>query len=262
MQIRTPLLLLVIATTPAAAQSGNTTDTAFFRIVGESVQVARLPISYTVRPLEGHRWGAKLRFPVTIGFHEFTASDVFGGELQQNLATISGLAGVEFQIPTGPRWMLLPYAEFGAGTDLDGGDVALLYGAGLNFVRESKQIKPLYRLGLGLNYEGATLTNGGPSNGFTTGEVGLDVRFPTSRTLGKRQLDWSVYGIRRRFLSELSFDQLGGDPITLRDQNEVGFTLGLDRPWSLWLLHIDRIGLGFRFGDRLNSVRILFGVPF
>ena len=100
------------------------------------------------------------------------------------------------------------------------------------------------------------------ANARVKAEVGLDVRFPTRRTLGGRRLDWSVYGIRRRFLNKLSFDQLDGTEITLSDQNELGFTLGLDRPWSLWLLHIDRIGLGFRFGDRLNSVRILFGVPF
>jgi len=265
-----------MVSTPAAAQAGTpptdvedfvnyayaSGDTAFFNVAGQSVQAVRLPISYTLRSLDDYPWGVKLRFPVSIGVHEFSADDPLGGVRRENLATISGLAGVEFQVPIGVRWTLKPFAEFGAGKDLDGGAVAWIYSGGLNALLELNRGSTLFRLGAGAEYDGATLSGGGPSNGYTAIEAGLDVRFPIERAAGKRQADWSVYGIRRHFPSALTFDQLNGERIELNNQNELGFTLGFKQPFGFWLLKIHRVGLGYRFGERLSSVRILFGVPF
>ncbi len=269
-------LIPIIFSAPAEAQAGTpstdaedfvnyaytTGDTAFFNVVGQSVQAVRLPISYTLRSPEEHPWGAKLRFPVSIGLHEFSATDPLGGELRENVATVSGLAGVEFQLPVGARWTFKPFAEFGAGKDLDGGATAWIYSGGLNVLLELNHGTTLFRLGAGAEYDGATLTGDGPSNGYTTIETGLDVRFPVRRAAGKRQLDWSVYAMRRHFPSALTFDQLNGERIELDHQNELGLTMGLQQPLGVWLLKIRRIGLGYRFGDRLSSVRILFSVPF
>ena len=268
--------MFAVVSTPAVGQAGSTpvdpetlvnysyasSGTAFFNVVGQSVQVVRLPISYTLRPLDEHPWGLKLRFPVSFGVHEISAMAPSGGQLQENLATVSALAGVEFQFPVGARWTLKPFAELGAGKDLDGGKVAVIYSTGLDALLQVKRKKTLFRVGAGLDYDGATLTGGGPSSGYTTLETGLDVRFPVKRPLGKHQVDWSVYAIRRRFVKALTFSQLDGPPVELRNQNEVGVTLGIDRPWKLWLLRVDRVGLGYLFGDKLTSLRILFGVPF
>ncbi len=238
-------------------------DTAFFNVVGQSVQAVRLPISYTLRSTAEHPWGVKLRFPVSIGFHDLSAIDPGGGELRENLATVSGLAGVEFQLPVGARWTLKPFAELGAGKDLDGGAAAWIYSGGLNTLLELGPKDTQYRVGLGAEFDGATLTGvNGPSNGYTTLEAGLDVRFPVRRAAGKRQIDWSVYGLRRHFPSALTFDQLNGERIELDHQNEIGFTVGFDRPFGFWLLKIRRVGIGYRFGERLSSVRILFSAPF
>ncbi len=270
------VLIPIVVSTPAEAQAGTpptdaedfvnyaytTGDTAFFNVVGQSVQAVRLPISYTLRSLDEHPWGAKLRFPISIGFHQLSASDPLGGELRENLATISALAGVEFQFPVGARWTLKPFVEFGAGKDLDGGATALIYSGGLNVLLELNKGSTLFRLGAGAEYDGATVTSGGPSNGFTTIETGLDVRFPIGRAAGKRQLDWSVYGLLRYFPVALTFDQLNGERIELDRQNELGFTLGFEQPIGFWLLKIRRVGVGYRFGDHLSSVRILFSVPF
>lgn len=239
-----------------------TNDTAFFNVVGQSVQVVRLPISYTLRSVEEHPWGAKLHFPVSIGLHDFSARDPFGVEFSEDVATVSGLAGVEFLLPAGQRWLLKPFAELGAGADLDGGEVAWIYSGGLQTVYSVEPNRAIFRIGLGAEYDGATLTGGGPSTGYTTLETGLDVRFPTSREIAGRATDWSVYGIHRHFPGALSFDQLDGERIDLKNQNEIGFTVGVERPFKAWLLKVDRVGLGVRFGDRLASVRILFGAPF
>jgi hypothetical protein len=267
--------ILTILVPPAAAQVASTReteelinyayatgDTAFFKVVGHSAQVVRLPLSYTIRSTDEHPWGVKLRFPVSLGLHEFTADGIGTGEIQESVATISGLVGVEFEVPLDSTWTLSPYAEFGAGKDLDGGTFAWIYSAGLYAVAAVPSDRVLYRIGSGLTYDGASLAGGGPSAGYTTLEVGLDTRFPIHRPLGGRCADWSVYGIRRRFLDALTFDQLEGQPEQIRNQNEIGFTLGVDRPWKLWLLKIDRVGLGVRFGERFNSVRVMFGVPF
>jgi len=237
-------------------------DTAFFNVVGQSAQLVRLPISYTLRSIDEHPWGVKLRFPVSVGLHEFTADGIGMGEIRESLATISGLVGVEFAVPVGQRWTLSPFAEFGAGKDLDGGELAWIYSAGLYTVAAVPTDRVLYRVGSGLTYDGASLSGGGPRNGYTSLEIGFDTRFPLRKPLAGRQADWSIYGIRRRFLDTLTFDQLNGDTTQLNDQNEIGFTLGVDRPVGFWLLKIDRIGLGVRFGENLTSVRILFGVPF
>lgn len=266
----------ILIPTPTIAQAGTPTtnpedvvqyafatgDTAFFNIAGQSVQAVRLPISYKLRSLDEHPWGVKLLFPVSIGVHSFSAANPLGGEFREDLATISALVGVEFQIPVSARWTLKPFAEAGAGKDLDGGAVAWIYSGGLSALLELNGGPRLYRLGWGVGYDGATLTGGGPSDGFTTIETGLDVRFPVGRATGKQQADWSVYGIHRRYPSALSFDQLNGDSIELHSKNEIGFTVGFERPIGVWLLKVNHVGLGFRFGERFSSVRILFGLPF
>lgn len=269
-------LILIVSAMPAAAQNTTTAnteelisyayasrDTAFFNISGQSVRAVRLPISIPLRSVKQHPWGVKLRLPISVGFHDFSATGQPGeAPLRESLATITAMAGVEFQVPVGKQWLLKPFVEVGAGKDFGRGAVALIYSGGLYAILDVEHERALFRVGMGAEYDGATLTGGGPSNGFTTLQAGLDVRFPIDRAAGKRPVDWSVFVIRRHFPSALTFDQLSGERIELSNQNELGFTLGTARPFKLWLLKIDRIGVGYRFGDRLSSVRILFNVPF
>ena len=236
--------------------------TSFLNVGGQSVQAVRLPLSYTIRSLDDHTWGLKLRFPISVGLHEFTATDSSGGELSQRLSTVSGLAGAEFQLPAGRFWTLKPFVEVGAGKDLDGGAAAWIYSGGFNSVLSLRPNLTQYRIGAGVEYDGANLTGGGQNEAYTTLQVGLEIRTPFQKPTTGRQTDWGVYGVRRRFLSPLIFDQLEGAPIELENQTELGFTYGVDRPWKLWALRISRMGVGYKFGEGFASVRILFSAPF
>jgi hypothetical protein len=237
-------------------------DTSFLNVTGQSVQVYKLPLSYTVRSLEGRRWGWKLLFPVSFGLHEFNARDAFGGELREKIGTVSMVPGAEFRVRLGKAWLLKPFLELGLGKDLEGGRVAYIYSGGLMAIRSVDRKKYHFRLGAGWEYDGSRLANSDVKSGFATLKAGLDVRRDLKKRFLRRDTDFSLYAIRRRFPGGLEFRQLDGTEVEMRNQNEVGVTFGVGRPFKKWLFNVDRVGIGYRFGGRLSSVRILFGVPF
>jgi hypothetical protein len=237
-------------------------DTSFLNVVGQSVQVVRLPIGYSPRSIEDDGWGLKLSFPVSFGFHELTAETALGGELRENVGTVAAVPGAEFRLPVGSRWTLRPFVEAGAGKDMEGGEYAWIYSGGLNALFVAERGRYEFRVGPGLAYDGATLADRSLSSGYTTLETGFEVRRNMGRGLFRRNSDIGVYAIRRRFLEPLEFEQLDGRTIELRDQTEIGFSFGLRRPLEWWLMRVDRVGIGWKSGGKLSSVRLLFDVPF
>ncbi|MDH3744356.1 MAG: hypothetical protein OES47_04560, partial [Acidobacteriota bacterium] len=76
-------------------------------------------------------WGAKLKFPLSFGAHEFEIREGLGRPLKETVETVALGIGVEFEIPLRDNWQLEPYVEAGFGKRLSGSEEAFLYRGGV-----------------------------------------------------------------------------------------------------------------------------------
>ncbi len=273
-----PLLALALSLAPALAPAhaadpdDPTTRINFahaadlglgtFSVEGRSVQIYRIPLSYTLRPVRDGRWGVKLTFPVSFGLHDFKIGDIGEGDIIESLDTVSVVPGVEFQLPLRQHWMLKPYAELGGGQDLSSGGYALIYAAGLKSLATFP--RGGFELGFGsaLKLSGSRTTDGALIDNLASVEVGLDARHPLGFSIGQHRADFSVYATVRHFLDELEFPGFQGGPVGVRNLYEVGVTFGSEPQLEIWGIPLSRLGVSYRFGDGLRAWRINFGFPF
>jgi hypothetical protein len=244
---------------PFAYASGGT---EYFSIGGATNRVLRLPFTYSAREQEGARWGVKIRFPFSIGFHDVKLEEGTDLELRSSIETVAFTPGVELEIPLREAWRLSPYAELGVGTGSVGSLESLLYEVGVRSLwvlpRDSHQV----RIGAALTYEGFRFLNGDLEDAYGLAEVGLEFRSLGLFELGEQEADPGVYVMIRRYLPEIELVPLRQEPITASRQYEVGLTGGLRPGKKIWGRKLPRVGLAYRWGQGLTSIRLNFGFPF
>jgi hypothetical protein len=71
-------------------------------------------------------------------------------------------------------------------------------------------------------------------------------------------------GFRLNYLyfNRLEFLRYLNDPIEVAVQNEIGFTFDTSPDMKVLGIPFSRIGLGYRFGNDVEVVRLVFGIPF
>jgi hypothetical protein len=236
--------------------------TEYFSIGGASNRVLRLPFTYSLRRQEGARWGVKLRFPLSIGFHDLKLEPGGDLELKSSIETVAFTPGVELEIPLRESWRLSPYAEIGVGTGSSGDLDSLLYEVGVRSLwllpRDSHEV----RIGAALTYEGFRFLNGDLEDAYGLAEVGLEFRSLGLVELGEQKVDPGIYVMVRRYLPAIELVPFRQEPITATRQYEVGLTGGLRPGKKVWGRKLPRIGLAYRWGQGLTSIRLNFGFPF
>jgi len=53
-----------------------------------------------------------------------------------------------------------------------------------------------------------------------------------------------------------------GYSIQIDTQWELGLTFSTVPNWKIWWFSIDRVGIGYQFGDGFSAMRLVFGMPF
>jgi hypothetical protein len=52
------------------------------------------------------------------------------------------------------------------------------------------------------------------------------------------------------------------EPIEVHLQWEFGLTLGPKEGWRILFFDLSRVGVGYKFGEGLGSLRLFIGMPF
>ena len=261
------LILLAISPSSSIAASFDTQPvhwaysaffgTGWYEIEGNrTVFALNLPIRQTLRTAsfteENKRIiGFEIHYPVTIGFHN--VDDLPGFIDPDNFGTISFTPGLELEIPITPRWYLRPVVHFGWGTELNNGDAAWIYYAGI----KSRYVFPMLSDNLSLLnslYYAGYNPDIGQSNDLFSLLIGLELRQPLNKVRLKNEaldLHWNfAYSY---LVEELAFTPPISSSTTLGDQFIAGLAVSLrERPFKLWFMKFDRIGLEYRFSSNGN----------
>jgi hypothetical protein len=245
--------------------------TGQYSVEGSDTTVLRASPGWRIResaltPGRSRTIGWRLRVPIAIGFQEFDIGDPNGALQSDNLSTLSVVPGFEFDIPLNERWSLKPLAYLGRGEQLDGGESATIYWAGL------KSRRSFHAAAFDWSLINALTWVGYDGGGGDSGELlGLQAAFEFARSLGERKLmDHPVvlywHASYTAFLDKLRIGSPASPtPVLVSDEWELGAAFGLrDHRLGVKRLRFDRLGLAYRFSTsgRFQGVSLTFSSLF
>jgi hypothetical protein len=270
-------VLLVASFTAALAADESPLSFAFasqagsgiYSAGGRVVQIYRVPIAFTVKPLEEDRiWGANFTLPVTFGFYDYTASDVLEGEFPNHIGTASLLPGVEFNVRARKDWILTPHVDFGAGKDFSGDNLVWVYDVGVRSVVSFPVSSWDARAGQELLWAGAAQTGNPLTAWYGEAKAGFEFRHELPGSSTRTRWDLGAFVVYERF-----FRDSGSVPVSVTfagpqeapaidEQTQIGFSFGT-RPQLAWkLVSLPKLGLSYFFGDGIHGVRFVIGEIF
>ena len=268
-----------------AAQLGIGT----YDIGGLSVDVFSLPLSVT-RPLpkniaeilpvgNAEAWQVRYKTVPSFGVFKFEQSDPAFGKIDIEQYTLAVVPGVEIVAPVTESWRLKPFVDLGLGKIVasngrGAGDenFFVVYSTGLRSVVEFPVGSFTLALGNGAIFAGNREIGADDEENYWAIETGAQLRHPLGFTLADLGVgdpnmanaspEAGVYFIHYYFPEPLLFSRFLNDPLEVRNQFEIGATLGSATDWDLFSIPNPQIGASYIFGDDLTVFRINFGFPF
>ncbi len=204
--------------------------------------------------------GVEIRYPLSIGFYDVNN---LGGIIEDdNFSTVSFVPGVELEIPIKPQWYLRSFAHFGYGKELEQGESAWIYYAGIksqySFPTASKY---QWHLLNSLYYAGYT-PDKGRSDHLAVAEIGVELDQPLSKvTMMGRPVDLHWTAMYSFLGNDIHFNLPDGSFDPVKDQFEIGLQASFrDGPLKLWLYDLHRLGLGYRFSSdgKFSAITLSF----
>jgi len=233
-----------------------------YRVDERTIQVYRLAGPINLRRTDVDQWGLRLLIPVTFGFYNFKIEDVVDIGLPSALGTLAIVPMLESGYHLKGAWWVGPFLGFGAGKDFSGGEFNWIYALGLRsyVIFPGKHVDT--RLGNRLVYTGYTNKEMGFVDDFAFLETGVDLRRPVGIALGGFDIDASIFGANYIYFISPHIVRADREPVEMRTEWEVGFTVGTAEPWKVLKITMPRLGLSYRFGTGTDAVRIIIGNPF
>lgn len=231
--------------------------------VGESsVYILNMPLSTVLREPVREDWGIELLLPVTLGVHNFEVGDILINGFPEQVGTFGFSPGVKIDIPMNDHWTVKPYGHLGYAADLSEGNDAWTYIGGVESLSTYPMDKLTVSLGGSATVAGQTAVSGDDSSGFGMLSLGVDVRHPIGIRLQEKVLDGSLYFIASRYFNQLEFLEIGDEDIDVEYTLEIGMTLGTRSPLKVFGVDLQRVGMGFVYGDELLALSFNLGFPF
>jgi hypothetical protein len=242
-----------------------------YDVGGLSVNVFRVPVPHTfVLGPEEDAWRLVLTGYLGYGHFSFETR-VFGPKITASEDLVFVLPQAELQIPLRRGWTVKPYVAAGLGGTFNAS--AAVEGQPGGQLHVDEGVIPLYAAGISNLFEvpvrdfllsfGTKLAGAGDgSQGYGTLQNGLEVRHPIGFRVKDLAPDVGVSFVYYYFFPSAKFSLPGQLPLEVSHQFEFGISVGAAKPATLWIFENPRIGVSYRFGDRLTGFRVNFGFPF
>jgi hypothetical protein len=237
-----------------------------YSIGGLTTSVYELPLEHTVQDFPNDALTLRIMAPIQVGFYSVNVTDTDGQRFSEDLQSLAFVPGVELQIPLGSRTVLKPFGQFGAG-HLFGGDGgssrnAYIYLGGARATSQWSVGSSVISLGEAVIYAGDSPIGSGFSEHYVSLQIGTEVRHNLGVTIRDITPDLGLYAIYHHYPSPLVFNRFLASDLEIRNQGEIGVSIGSASAFRLLGLSNPRIGVGFIYGGGLNVWRISFGFPF
>jgi hypothetical protein len=237
--------------------------TGAYKVGDTTVEIFRVPISYTLRAKTDHRWGVKFILPFTFGYHNFKyeVKDIIDKIFEEDFASVTITPGMELEIPFFYDSTMFPYLYAGYGDETSGGTNAWIYGSGLRILNDYQWRTSKVVLGGAFTYSGYNSSDG-QKRATTSLRFGVNMITPFNVKVLNRTPAVGVHFIMFFYFDELDFESEERQPLELTNEYEVAVTLGTKRPMSFLGMDFDRFGLAYRWSDELRAIKLIASFPF
>lgn len=239
---------------------------------GASVQVFTLPLSYPFEDFPKKGWKLSPALPLQYG-HYSGHANLPEFERSETDNSFAFIPGAYLQIPLLERWTVTPFFLIGPIYLFGVKEWGVLYTAGVKTLYEVPWHG--FRFGFGFaavfagsrlpatfNDEGEEIVGGVENYGVL--RAGTFVRHDLGFRLGKLTPDFGPLFVFHHFFPAARFVQFEEELAVLevRNQFQVGATIGSSTPFSYAILNEARLGASYVTGDGLSGVKFTFGFPF
>ena len=236
--------------------------TGAYKVNDQKAFIFRVPFTYRLREASPGRHGIQLLLPTLAGFYDYDYDKIAQANTPGDAATMSFVPGVEFEYLVNERWRLKPYGQVGIGRDLKNNENALIYVGGVNsHYRIPSPGKLNFALGNMLAITGFDPDDGSSQSMGILG-VGIDMLYPWGLQLFGKETSLANHLIYYLYLDNPGFEQGDDRTETVRGEIEWGLALDFRKPRKLLGMELDRVGLGFRYGDNIKGIRLVTKFPF
>jgi hypothetical protein len=238
----------------------NYLGSGIYTAAGRDVGVFALPFSAPEPVYQRDRLQVTVKIPVTLGFFDFSSGSPLPPGIPDQLGTLTVIPSVNFEYQVRQNWKLIPFVDLGFGKNFSDGSNVGIYATGIRSNYRFQIAGRESRLGNRLLYAAHTTA----TNPLTSFDTGIEINQPLNGKLFGKKLDVGIYAVNFLYLQNLQFVSFasGIPSANVAMQNEIGFTFGIGRGIERPTLKIPRFGLGYRVGDGVSAIRIVFGAPF
>lgn len=227
-----------------------------YNSTGKGISVFNIPITYEPEQDSKHKY--RWRLPLSLGLYNFTINNAENIRFD-DAATLSSTVGLEYDYWLNEKSMLQPFFDIGFSYNFGNYDKALITAAGLSYYHHY-QLGDIPQLFL-MRYQYAHYNTYQEhlSDSFSSLEVGTDFRF--NKTQGQQ---WFIgaYALLSWYMLDIAYNPDTLDPKQETSAQEIGLTLGTDKPFSIIGFELKRINLGFRYSYHgQNIIRLSFNNP-
>jgi hypothetical protein len=235
--------------------------TGVYQLDDRTIAILRSPFGWQLRDATPEKPGIRFVMPTAVGLHNYEFLDDFFPDLDEQLATISVVPGIELQYLIGERWRVTPGAYLGFGADVTNGDSSLIYGAQLSALYAMKPVYPQMNFGTAVILSGYDPETGS-GDVITRWSAGFDAKFPTNMKFGDGNIFLGGHAIGYIYLDGVEFERVVGEPTELTREVELGVFIGARPRPKLFGIEIDRLGIGYRFSSVSDAIVFFAGFPF
>jgi hypothetical protein len=236
-----------------------------YRIDGRQLSMLTLPVSVTRSRLEegDTEFGVKWYFPVTVGYDAIEGFDWLGDGLDETLATLSAMPGVQISIPLADNWIVRPFGQFGLGHDFVAHENYALAVIGTRLLG-TWELDENWDLRWGVSYRlaGETQFKSGRQTSFAMAETGVDLRRDTALTIADERINAGVYYRLQSYFPEWTVGRFRTDRSEINEVHEVGVSVGLVKPRKAFGFTFRRIRLGIQRGSGFKGFTVGTEFPF
>lgn len=263
----TLLITLFLALSASAEEDfthyafANYLGSGIYKTSGQNATVVNIPMSFDIQKDDTST--LILRTPVSLGFFNFSWSDLPEGDLPDNVGTMTVTPGIEYRVQTAENHQFQSYIDIGYGKNFTSGSNVAIYSAGVSSLLdfELRQADPIWVNRL--FFAGYSSFDGTQNETYSALQSGIDIG-----TNIHWRWNWLGVDVEPRifaagywYFDKLRFAAPFGDDVMVSNSLEVGATLAFSKPILWEWMGIDRIGLSVRSGDGVKAWRLIFEFP-
>lgn len=246
----------------------NYLGNGIYRTANQSVTLVNLPFSYDLNKKGNFTYG--IRLPLSLGFFDFDfdLGDIPEFEFPDKVGTLTFTPGISVGYQINENWALESYIDIGFAHNFTTSNNASVQSAGVsalyNFTLDSIDAVWVNRTYIA-SYNGIKQRS---SDSYAALQTGIDIGFPVSFEFAGKKFQPRLFSTAFWYFREVEFFNATyatkasqEENISLQNSIEIGATLRVDDGIGYSWASIDTIGIGYRFTQKFNAVRLIFSMP-